>query len=235
LQTTGSDRMLKIGDGIIIVLLLMFAAYLYYEARKHSTISMAEKLSFASAQPVQGLETGAGSNLARPSGPFGDALWWRERLVVIPAFGIAPDRTKTADRLVETSEFGRHRAGTTVTGARAGEAHTLSLYVKRGERQEIQFEMADTPSGEYGLARFDLTRKVVVTKSGDVSDAGMQVLPDGWYRCWATMLYASETVTFNFSLMVDDEAIFYSGDSHDGLLVWGIQFEPGSRPRGYAR
>jgi hypothetical protein len=176
-----------------------------------------------------------GPNLARPSGAFTSNRWRPERVTVVPNAAIAPDGTKTAFRLVETTDNGLHRIETDVTGATASEVHTLSLYVKPAERGAIYFEMRDGGPGKYGVADFDLMSKTVAGQSGDVMDAGMQELPNGWYRCWAAMPYATGTVVFNFTLQgSSDDKNKYVGNSQAGLLIWGVQFEPGNQPRAYA-
>jgi hypothetical protein len=113
-------------------------------------------------------------------------------------------------------------------------SRTLSLYIKPDERQVIQFEMGDNPMARHGIARFDLSEKAVIAEIGDVTDAGIQELPGGWYRCWVAMPYAGVTEGFDFSLMDQNGLVNYPGDGRSGLFIWGVQFEPGSEPRDYS-
>src|SRR5262249_31971126 len=154
--------------------------YLYYEAPKRPRVLLTGKALLATAQPVQGLETGTGPNLF--SKDFSPTLWQLERVTVVPNAALGPDGTKTAVRMAETTENGRHRIETRVGGVTPGAVHTLSLYVKPAERTWVQFDMRDGRPGKKGRARFDLARKFVVAQSGDVRDAGIQELPNGWYR-----------------------------------------------------
>jgi hypothetical protein len=185
------------------------------------------------AERISGLELGKGPNLAAANSDFASSLWRADSAAVTPNAAIAPDKTSTAARLVETAHNDRHRIETTVAGATAGAVHTLSLYVQPAERGQIQFEMRDRKVGKYGTARFDLARKAVVAEAGDVSDSGIQELPDGWFRCWAAMPYATDAVVFNFGLTTAS-GVSYFGNSGAGLLIWGVQLEPGDHPGGYA-
>lgn len=225
--------MRRVGDGILIGSLLVFAGYLYHVSPARPPISFT-KLPLAIAVPVQGLNTGDGPNLFHDNASFASPRWSEEKLFVDPNAAIAPDDTMTAVRLVEKSGFGRHRTVTNLSGVVANQIYTLSLYIKPAERGGMQFEMADFPSGKYGLVQFDLTQKAVMSEKGDTTDVGIEELPKGWYRCWVAMPYTSEAVAFSFDLLTEDGSVTHFGDSNAGILVWGIQFEPGSRPIGYA-
>jgi hypothetical protein len=104
-----------------------------------------------------------------------------------------------------------------------------SLYRTSSESQP-----PSTYGASYGIARFDLGRTEVTAKSGDVSDLGIQELPNGWFRCWRAMPYATGEAVFNFALVTGNGVAPYAGDNLARLLVWGVQFEPGGRPEGYA-
>jgi hypothetical protein len=229
----GHDRMQRIRDSVFVVLLLGLAGYLYHEAPQHPIVALDEKPALIVAQPIQGLELGNGPNLVAPNGDFTNNRWRTDSAALVSNAATAPDKSNTAVRLVETARNDRHRIETSVNGVTPGEVHTLSLYIKPAERGKIQFEMRDGKVGKYGNALFDLVRKAVVAESGDVSDSGIQELPDGWLRCWAAMPYATNEAVFNFALIIAS-GTSYGGSGGSGLLIWGVQFEPGSRPGGYA-
>src|SRR5262249_41800216 len=84
-------------------------------------------------------------------------------------------------------------------------------------------------------ARFNVTRGVVLSKSGNVVAAGVQRLTEGWYRCWAAMPFATDHVGFNFALLTSRGNHSYRGDGKSGVLIGGAQLEPRDRPTGYAR
>lgn len=224
----------RMTDGVVVFVLLVLAGFLYYAAPVHPQVSLTEAPSLVRAQPIPGLERGTGANIALQVRDFSGARWRADNVTVVSNAGIGPDRAKTAYRLIETNVDGFHRIETKITGASPGQFNTVSLFVKAAERSGIRFEMRDEQPGKYGIVVFDLLQKVITGGSGDVSDAGMQELPDGWYRCWAAMPFATGTAVFNFALLAEDGAGTYPGNGRSGLLIWGVQFEPGDdRPRGY--
>jgi hypothetical protein len=228
------DKMQRLRDAVFIVLLIGLAGFLYQEAPRHPVVALEEKPPLVVAQPVPGLQIGKGPNLAAPVANFADARWRSDSATLVPSAATAPDHTTTAFRVVETARNDRHRIETAIGGITPGETYTLSLYVKPAERGQIQFEMRDGKVGKYGIAGFDLFRKAVVTESGDVSDSGIQELPDGWFHCWAAMPYATDLVVFNFAL-ITASGVSYWGSGGAGLFIWGVQIEPGDHPGGYAK
>lgn len=188
----------------------------------------------AAAQSTIAFEKGSGPNLAASEADFAASDWRPEGLAVTAAAAIAPDQTSTAYRLTESSGSDRHRIETTIHDVAAGTTNVLSVYVKPAGRNYLEFEIRDNHPGKYGVVRFDLAGKAVSLKSGDVAAAGVQPLPDGWLRCWAAMPYAGDTAVANFALMDNEGAIQYPAVSGAGLLIWGVQFEPGTQPAAYS-
>jgi hypothetical protein len=218
----------------VVVLLLAFAGFLYYAAPSHPKVSLMWQPPIAIAAPIAGLERGNGPNLALQVGPFTSGRWRLDQAAVDPGVAVAPDGSKTADRLVETWGNGLHRIEATVPGVTPGTVHTLSLFVKPSGFVAIQFEMRDARAGKYGLAHCNLRDMAVTFEGGDVSSAGLQALPDGWFRCWAAMPFSGDTAVFNFALLDRRSMLSRLRFGSGGLLIWGVQFEPGDRPRGYA-
>lgn len=229
-----NERLQRLGYYSFPLWIFALALYLYMHTPVHLPISLEPKSGYLAVAIPQALELGDGLNLANANGPVSSPSWWREGVSIAPNISVAPDGRKVADRLVETKSTGRHRVGTQVGNVLPNETYTISVYVKSAERHAIQLEMAGTPKGSYGRVQFDLAKKAAMAQAGDVSDLAIQQLPGGWFRCSATMRYLSGTVTFNFSIMTEPLDVVYPGDSDAGLLIWGVQFEPGNRPRGYA-
>jgi len=226
--------MRRLTDGMLVVVLLVFSGFLYYIAPKRVVVSLTEKSPIAAAESVPGLERGNGLNLAAQRSDFASSEWRLHRLVVKPNAAASPDGSNTAFRLVETASKGFHWIEADVSGISPGDIHTLSVFVKPSGRGNILFDMKDSNTGKHGVARFDLTRKAVVAQYGDVFDAGLQALPDGWYRCWAGMPYATDSAVLIFSLLDNAGEGSYWGDDRSGLLIWGLQLEQGSRVTGYS-
>jgi hypothetical protein len=217
---------------MLIVTALALSAFLYYDASKRLPVIRGKPL--ASAEVIPGLTLGDGPNCAASVADFSGDRWTAERLNVKPNAIASPDGTLTATRLGERFAAGLHRIETAVAGASAGEPHTLSLFVRPDGCAGMQFEMADHGGGSYGVARFDLVEKELVAQIGDVTDSGLQLLPDGWFRCWAVMPYATKKAVFNFTLLNAKGRWRYLGNGFSGLFIWGVQFERGSRATGYS-
>jgi hypothetical protein len=231
----GNDRMHRVRVAVFVALLLGLAGYLYSGAPQHPLIVLDQKAVLAVAPPIADLELGEGPNLVAYDADFTDGSSWRpDGVAVVPDAATAPDKTNTAIRLVERLHSGWHRIETTLFGARAGEVHTISLYVKAAERAQFEFDMRDDKFRKSGVVTFDLDRKAVAAESGDVTDSGIQELPDGWFRCWAAMPYDTSVAVFNFSLTTADGPIYWSSGG-SSLLIWGVQFEPGDHPGGYSK
>jgi hypothetical protein len=226
--------MQRMSGRIIVALLLILAGCLFWLAPRHPTSPLSGKLPLAIAEAVPALQRGDGPNLASQVADFAGGHWRLDGLTLVPGAAVAPDGSKSAARLDERSDYGWHRIEASVHGVTAGTVHTLSLFVKSAGPVLIQFEMRDANFGKYGVVQYNLQDRAVVYESGDVDRAGMQALPDGWLRCWAVMPYSSDNAVFNFALMSRHAERLYKGNSSTGLLIWGVQFEPGDGPRAYA-
>lgn len=192
--------------------------------------------TLATAEKVSGFEAGNGPNLAANRENFASADWKPEGLTVTGNAGDAPDGTKSAFRLAETAENGRHRTETQVDKIPSAGDYTLSFFLKPAGRRLVMFETRDAQVGKkYGVARFDIEHKTVFAKLNDTKDAGIQELPDGWLRCWVAMPYTGDAIVFNIALMNNQVAVEYPGDTNAAVLAWGVQLEPGDRPRGYSQ
>jgi hypothetical protein len=231
---TRADRMPRMTDGIIVALLLVLAGYLYSQEHPHATDALTGRLPRAVAGPVQAFERGRGPNLASQVAIFTGGRWRLDQVAIVPGAAVAPDGSKTADRLVETSDYDRHRIEAAVSGVTPGQVYTLSVFVKPAGRIAMQFEMRGEKPGKSSIVQFNFNDAAVTYAGGDVSDAGVQALPGGWFRCWAAMPYSGDTAVFNFALLGWQSAATYRGNESAGLLIWGVQFELGDRPRGYA-
>lgn len=209
--------------GVVAALLLV--GFLYFQLPSAPVIVPPEVIA--------GLVTGNGPNLVLDRESLTPPVWGLENVVITPNAGLAPDGSNTAIRISETNETGRHRFETAVTMTSGG-VYTLSVYAKKQERKVIQFEMRDLHPGSYSLVRFDMEGVSTFGNVGALVAAGVQELPTGWVRCWAALRYATNTADFNIALSDIVGATQYVGDPSSGLLVWGLQFEPGDRPKGYS-
>jgi hypothetical protein len=173
----------------------------------------------------------AGHNLLLPSNDF--AHWQRYQVAdVESAPVIAPDGKNSASRVIESGDNGRHYITTTITGVTPG-VKTFSVYFKPNERS-IGFEMSDITPGKYGAAMCDVSKAgpsgSYWLKTGDIVDAAVEDVGNGWYRCWGAMPFTLANVVLVIQLRDEKGMIQYQGDGRSGVLVWGARFEIGNKP-----
>jgi hypothetical protein len=219
-------------DLIVILGVLIISGFLYCGALKR--LPTIRGTPIAGAESITGLQLGSSMNLARSVSDFSSARWKPENLTVKTNAALSPDGSRSAAGLYEKFASGLHRIETELSRTIPGEHSTLSLFVKSHDRSGIQFEMRDHEVGKYGVARFDLQQGGLIAQIGDVVDSGLQILPDGWFRCWAVMPYATDRAVFNFSLLNTHREWRYHGNGISGLFVWGVQFEHGSQMSDYS-
>ncbi len=175
-------------------------------------------------------------NLIRPSEDFANPIWTRFQIATPkPAAAIAPNGENSASRLVESVDNGRHFIAASVGGATPRAVHTFSVYFKPAERT-IGFEIGESPPGKYGTAMCGASASSVagsITKAGDIVDGAVEDAGNGWYRCWAAMPFTQAGVVLGIELRDRNGVVQYQGDGHSGELIWGAQFEVGSRPTAY--
>jgi hypothetical protein len=222
-------RRLAILLGGFFVLVVSFVGTTYF-LRQFSGVPQTQSVATAPASVAQDgpppvAQQVRGINLALEVSDFTGPQWQPEG-VMVRADNIGSG-TSTAFKLVETTDNGMHRIETHALRLTPGDVHTLSVFLRPGDRTNIRFEMRDDQKGKYGIAVFDLLHQKVLGKSGDVTNAGIQAMPNGWFRCWATMPYATDSAVFNFALLDANGAASYPGDGRSGLSIWGPFFYPG--------
>ena len=188
----------------------------------------------AGALPTSSVPERPGYNLAWPSQDFANSKYRADFVQVIANEGTAPDGTKTAARLTEMAANNLHRIEVSIGGLASGGIHTISLFVKPVERSGIILEVRDNPNGNYGSARFVLNEGETASKSGDVVNAGIKAVENGWYRVWATMPFVTNQAAVDVDLLSQEGGGFYEGDGKSGLMIWGLQLETARMPGPYA-
>jgi hypothetical protein len=218
-------------------LIVVLAAYLYSQSAPHPTVKPVAPVALITAVPIAGFEKGTGPNLAAVRADFANNTWAKDRSTVTPNAATAPDGSKTAAKLTEKGwRQGRHRVETGIEGVvTPGETYTFSIFIKPAERSSIIMEMRDNPGagGKYGFVIYDLSKRALIKQTGDITDAELQQLPDGWFRLWAAMPYTRPNVVFDIGMTEGNDAVYYGSWWGAGLFLWGPQFEKGTKPGDY--
>jgi hypothetical protein len=218
-------------DWILIVAVLVLSGALFRDTLKRIPVWKGAPLALA--EPVSDLRRAHGLNLAASVSDFSGERWRRHKLSATSNRAVAPDGTRSATRLGERIAIGVRRIETALAGTVPGEPATLSIFVKPDGRAAIQIELRDDGAGASGAVRFDFLQRGLIAQVGDIADAGLQALPDGWFRCWAAMPFETDRAAFSLTLLNAHRKRRYVGNGHSGLFIWGMQFERGGTISGY--
>ncbi len=171
----------------------------------------------------------ARTNEALYSNDLSDAAWSNASSVDVQNYAIAPDGTKTANRLIDDSSTGtgnpRIQQPITVTSGQ----DQVWYAIMKADQLDWGYLRADNFDASV-FAYFDLANGRVGTTSGLV-DQGIKALVDGWYLCW--IVFNSTTdVSGNCWIYVAeaDNDITVDLDGTSSILVWHAQSEEGSFP-----
>ena len=174
----------------------------------------------------------ATTNLLTYSEDFGNAAWTKNASTVLGDFTIAPDGTKSADKIIETAATAGHYTyqGLSVT-ASGSKRHSFSVYAKKAEKQYLQLIVAGVGLGIQDYANFDLQNGIV----GDVGigiDASIVSVGNGWYRCSMSFNPASSGTCDAHIWLINaansSRAPSTTGNGYDGLFIWGAMLEDAS-------
>jgi hypothetical protein len=171
-------------------------------------------------------------NLFVSSQQFEDLVWSKAvgGASVSANIATAPNGTLTAAKLVSAANT--NEKSITQQSPLTGSAETISCHMKKGE-WEFGFLRARTSAGFVNVF-FNLNTGVVVSTGTGMSNATIQSVGDGWFRCSVTLTrVTSEFVAVGMSS--DGVSITALGDGTSGIFIWGAQLELGSAPTPYQR
>lgn len=137
----------------------------------------------------------------------------------------APDGTLSAQRLIESANTDFHYVHRSFTPS-SGATYTLSVYLKAFQRRYAWIGLGFTGGGRVG---FDLLSGTITNGTIPTSQAKIENVGNGWYRCsiWVT---ATSTASGQVQIGMDGDSdvsasVSYTGDGYSGIWAWGAQLE----------
>ena len=146
----------------------------------------------------------------------------------------APDGTTTAEKLIPGSFSSQHQWFRTWGGA-LSTSYVHSLYVKAAGLNYVSIELANTAFGTGQQVTVNLAAGTITTQSAN-SSGTIQALPNGWYRISVRATSLGTAGNYVANILPNASAGNpqpTTGNSTDGILVWGQQVEVGASATSY--
>jgi hypothetical protein len=183
------------------------------------------------AHPVKGLPCFAGTtNLLLQSETFDNASWVKTRATISANATAAPDRSVTADKLVEdTTATSTHVAQQNVTKAASALLYTYSIFLKAAERSKALLQVTNNAGTGGASATFDLITGAASGLGTSGAFTGISATSvyagNGWWRCSVTVTSDTDTTIRGEVYPNNGSTVTYTGDGASGIYVWGAQLE----------
>jgi hypothetical protein len=177
------------------------------------------------------------TNLALYSNDLSNAAWTKSYSTITSNAAISPDGTTNANKVVETTDTGLHRAGQGAIAVTSGQVYTFSFYAKAAERDELELQRINTSGTVFNsisATTADLTLGTLSVGS-NVTSSSINSVGDGWYRI-SLSLTAIATGSGGLNIgMQKDGNVSYLGDGTSGVYIYGFQAELGSYVSSYIK
>ena len=166
---------------------------------------------------------------------FASSGWLLRRVTKTLNAGTAPDGTNTAVSIVPTAST-THRIDQNPTGGLATTTeYTFSVYGKQNGYTGLSLTVGQGSNVSVSnTAYFDLSSGTVASAVAGVS-AAIQDAGNGWFRCAITTTTAG-SIAINAILIgvgSDSSTFSFTGNTTDGILIWGPQLEISSSVTGF--
>jgi len=178
----------------------------------------------------------ARTNLILRSQDFAHAAWTKDNATA-GASAPGPDGNAGAQALIEDTETGPHRARQITAAFAAGATLAASCFLRAAGRgfAALQFGAANGFRACFDLAAGALAPGFAGAAfgTGTFVSAGIQILPDGWRRCWIVGKEDPAATQAEATLAIVRTAAYtdsYAGDGTSGVGAWGYQVEAGPFP-----
>lgn len=167
------------------------------------------------------------------------SIWNRTNIASVNTVSnvFAPYGLLNPTKISENTSLGQHFIYYDNTVADRRDDFTISVFAKAAERTRLRLSY-DNELNTIEPAVFDLANGKVLSNGSFVL---VDLVPygDGWYRCYATLRYATiNPANRPINLITigptnNDQGLPYTGVSNNGIYIWGAQVVKMSRPGDY--
>jgi hypothetical protein len=144
----------------------------------------------------------------------------------------APSGAQTADLLVPNTTTASHASFNASIALSSSTLYTWSFFLKAGGYTTAQLSFTSGFGSLTAWANFILSGAGSVGFKGTSGTAGIQALPNGWYRCFLTATSGASATTGGPVLIALDSDRnardpSFAGNGVDGVYAWGAQLNTG--------
>jgi hypothetical protein len=180
------------------------------------------------------------TNLILQSEDFGTS-WSNDsgRIAVSANAIISPSGEITADKITENSLLSERRICLGAPTVVAGTVYTFSCYLKAGERSIAQLGFGTNFGNQFQNFIIGGANAGTLGSGSGVTSPQITALPNGWYRCTATVTATTSGSTHvTVGPLLSSTAtrwLAYIGVIGSGIYAWGAQLEAGSYSTNYIK
>jgi hypothetical protein len=133
-------------------------------------------------------------------------------------------------QLKEGKDVGQHLVEIDLKDTHPATRYMVSAIVKPIGDRRLRLEVLEAgSSADRGNVQCNFDR-LEALRGARTADAGLEILPDGWMRCWVVPAITPANAIVNLVVLNEGGRRFYAGDGTSGILVKDVIVEPWQLP-----
>ncbi len=169
---------------------------------------------------------------------FANSAWVATKSTISINQIVAPDGTRSANKLIEDTQTGAHYVLANNVASSASTTYTFSCFMKAGERTYGGIYLLEGGATVgYGIP-VDLSAGTIgtpeTTGAPTATASSITAVGNGWYKVAVTANVGAFT-TLDCRIIISNAFNFgsYAGDGKAGIYIWGAQLEAGEFSTSY--